>query len=310
MRESFSELQVTCQDYSGDTSATTLAYFKREINRATRFIYAYLQEYIRQKTATTTTVADQQFYQLPVDFHRGESLSITINNLTPTLTPIDSRMQWDRLNAVVIKSAYPRYYFVRENDFGIFPTPNSAFTMNLSYVYMLKDMSVDDYTTGTVTVTNGDDDITGAGGATFTAGMVGRYFQTTNDGYPYKIGSYTSTTNLDLQTNFAGTGAAGQTYSIFESPDIPVELHELIPYRVMEIYFAQRGASFSDKARMYSNMFWTGDANNSNRSAQLVRGGLIGAHALYARSTNVGIVELNGPRFSASDIPWSLRIIP
>jgi hypothetical protein len=309
MRESFTQLQVTCQDYSGDLSASSLSYFQREINRATRFIYSYLQEYIRQKTATTTTVADQQFYQLPEDFHRGESLSITINNLTPTLIPVDSRYQWDRLNAVQIKSAYPRYYFVRENDFGIFPAPNSAFTMNLSYVYMLKDMTAEDYTTGTVTVTNDDDDITGSG-TTWTSAMVGRYFQTVNDGYPYKIRSFTSTTNLDLATNFAGTGAAGQSYSIFESPGIPVELHELIPYRVMEIYFAQRGASFADKAKMYANMFWTGDANNNNRSGQFIHGGLIGAFNMYARSTNVGIVEMNGPRFRASDIPWSLRIIP
>lgn len=74
------------------------------------------------------------------------------------------------------------------------------------------------YSTGTVTVTNGDATVTGAGGATWTEDMVGSVFVSA-DGLYYTIASFTNATEIELSAVYAGGTLGGQTYNFY--PRLP-----------------------------------------------------------------------------------------
>lgn len=69
------------------------------------------------------------------------------------------------------------------------------------------------YTTGTITATNGSNAITGSG-TTFTAGMVGKAIRIGTDTKFYLVGSYSSATSITLNSNYTGTTGAGKAYFI------------------------------------------------------------------------------------------------
>ena len=88
--------------------------------------------------------------------------------------------------------------------------------------------TVDEFTTGTVTATNGDKTI--AHSATgFTAAMVGRKFKTDEDETVYTIAYRTSTSSLELDQAYVGTGGSSLSFRIFEDTyDLPPDFQELI----------------------------------------------------------------------------------
>ena len=88
--------------------------------------------------------------------------------------------------------------------------------------------TVDEFTTGTVTATNGDKTI--AHSATgFTAAMVGRKFKTSEDDTIYTIAYRASTSSLELDQAYVGTGGSGLTFNIYEDTyDLPPDFQELI----------------------------------------------------------------------------------
>jgi hypothetical protein len=70
------------------------------------------------------------------------------------------------------------------------------------------------YAVGTVTVTNGDATVTGAGGAAWTDIMENGLFKST-DGVYYTISDVTSATTLELSAVYGGGTLAGQAYNMY-----------------------------------------------------------------------------------------------
>ena len=75
--------------------------------------------------------------------------------------------------------------------------------------------TVAEYTTGTVSVTDGSATVTGTG-TTFTAGMVGRKFRVSGGTASYTIKTFISTTVIVLDQTFQGTTNAAASYTIFK----------------------------------------------------------------------------------------------
>ena len=75
--------------------------------------------------------------------------------------------------------------------------------------------TVDDYSDGTVTATNGSATITGAS-TTFTAAMVGRKIRVGSENAYYRISAFVSTTEVTLETTYQGTTQSGATYRIYQ----------------------------------------------------------------------------------------------
>lgn len=213
------------------------------------------------------------------------------------------------MNAVTFSgTAIPRFFFQRRDDFGIWPTPQGAYTITLTFIPRHKDMSASDYTTGTVTVTNDDATVAGSG-TTFTAAMVGRFFKSDDDGFWYRIKTFTSTTSIELENVFQGTTAAGESFTIGDSPEIPEEIHPHLAFRAANMYFIQLRKNPSQSA-VWGNMFWTGDAQNSSRQIGDAAGGLLGAKKRYSTRSSTGVIRKISRlrRNTFNDRAWSTTI--
>lgn len=295
MRETYSTLLTLAHEATetDSTDSDVADYLKRALNRSYRDIQAELDNFTTQITRTTSTVDGQQYYHLPPDCVTLENVTITISSVDYVLRPVHSQNFWDEINALTFSgSAFRRYFFQRRDDFGIWPEPQDAYTMYLTFQPRHKDLGTADYTTGTVTVTNDDATVTGSG-TTFTQAMVGRWFATDDDGMWYRIASYTDGTNIELENVFQGTTAAGASYTIGESPEIPPELHEILPWGAARLWFIEKRKN-SKQAAFWSNMFYTGDPQNSSRQLRDCVGGLLGAKKRYAARASTGIIEKRG----------------
>jgi hypothetical protein len=281
MRETFTTLIQQSVDLITDPSTTasqtglsdTATYVKKQINQLVRDLQARTNNFMTQNISTTSTVANQQGYYLPVDCHTIEAITVAVAGRNWPIQPVELD-KWLELNRTVFASTqFPTYYLRREKDFLIWPTPGSSGnTITLYYNRILKDLTNADYTDGTVSVTSGVSTITGTG-TTWTAAMVGRYFQVNNDGAWYRILSWTSTTSMTLETDYDGSTAAGVNYTIGESPEIPEQMHQFIPYGVAANYYGGVRRD-QETAQTMLNYFYTGDYNNSSRDPQQCRSGV------------------------------------
>ncbi len=290
MRLTFQGLYTQCQSNTSDTSTTSLTYFKQQINTRYQLVLAQLQDYQDIKTATASTVVAQQYYHNPPGYVNIESVTVTIGSVKYVLKSVDSSLDWDILNAIQFTgSAIPTYFFQRRDDFGIWPTPQGVYTITLNYVYRDRNLTNADYTTGTVTLTNNSQTVTGSG-TTFTAGMVGRWLSSTTDGYWYRISGFTSTTVLTLEEAFQGTTGSALAYTIGECPELPEESHEFLSIGATADYYAGVRKDL-DSGTWWNNTFWTGDGNNKDRTGKNIRGGLIGLQKRYSSRSNSAIVR-------------------
>lgn len=200
------------------------------------------------RTNTFVTVASQQSYNFPADY--GELVSVTVLVGSYQWTPIEisSATEWDRINGQPsFVSQYPQYFFVFNGTIKFWPTPSaSANTVTITYRKRVTDLSIADYTTGSVSaVTNGASAVTGSG-TTWTAPMVGRYLQITltntagqsGDSEWYLISAVGSATTLTLTDSYQGTTISGNTtYTIGQVSALPEEFQQLPLYKALANYY-------------------------------------------------------------------------
>lgn len=286
MRSTFGELVQQSQDYTiDDTSGSTtnltatVDFLKRELNHANKDIFTLFKEWnIQPLPVTASTVANQIWYHNPPGLSKIESVTIPSGNINIPLRIIQSQAEWDRLHIVPLTTNFPSAIFPRRDDFGIYPTPASPVTYTLVGNYQPINMTTDDVTAGTVTVSQNSRTVTGTD-TSFSADMVGRYFFITtssgiSSGSWYRIAGYTSSTELTLESYFEESTVSGGNYKIAESPNIPEELHEFLPYRAAAIYYQVRRRD-EETAQRLLNFYYTGDFINSNRRGN-IRGGVLG----------------------------------
>ncbi|KKN16869.1 hypothetical protein LCGC14_0971570 [marine sediment metagenome] len=244
---SWSDFQSDMQDITGDATSATLTKFKRWGNLGYHVVLSELGRTHTEKTQTASTVASQQFYTLPSEALYVKSVKVTSSSIEYPIEPIIDQDTWDVLNADVTGTTdIPTFYFVRPGfgvggtEVGIFPKPaSSGNTITLVYEAGDRDLNIDDFTTGTVTVTNGDATVTHSATG-FTAAMVGRYFQTDDDRTWYRVASFTSTSVVELENVFEGTTASGASYILAEAFNIPEEMQILPGYYALGHFYDMR----------------------------------------------------------------------
>ena len=312
MRKTFSNLIQASKDICIDDQSTSytgmsdsLTFIKSEINNTVQSIYALMKEYkLQPLPRTASTVASRTYYSYPPDFSKLESVTITSGIVQP-LRIVQSQEEWDRLTQITM-SGLPTHVFPRQYDFGLYPTPAAVYTMTLNGNYNPVNLTTTDYSTGTVTATLNSTAIAGVS-TVFTAAMVNRWFAlTTSDGIAqgnwYKVNTYTSGVSIAITPNFAEATAATQPYIIGESPDIPVELHEYIPYKVGSVYWHTRRGD-ANKAQELANYFYTGDFNNSKRTGRMTGGILSALNDLRTNGRgNSNLIETGGVDYNSNYI--------
>ncbi len=130
--------------------------FNQSLGARYQMILAKMADYRTQKTYTDTTAIGQQFYSYPVGLVNFESVVVSVGSVNYPLTVINSQFSWDVLNAIppIQISAIPQYVFPRNSDYGIWPIPQAPYTITFNYHWRDRNLSVADYNTGTVAVTN------------------------------------------------------------------------------------------------------------------------------------------------------------
>lgn len=240
--KSYTTLRNLYGALTNSTDTTNLNNGDAWINDAQRLMISYSNSDYTEALSTDVTVASQQSYELPYNYDKLNSVTITVGTYKYPILEVTERQFWNLLQQTTnFTSTIPQYYFIDAGKIYFYPTPSADNnTINYSYKMLVKDLANADYTTGTVTLTNGSTTVTGAG-TTFTSAMVGRYLKGNNDGYWYKIQSFTNATTITLSKKFQGTTGAGLSYTIGEMPIIPESFHpSLVDYAAFQYYLLNK----------------------------------------------------------------------
>jgi len=240
---------------TGNTSTANLTYGMTLVNDSLRYLTSKF--YLNERSYTTTTVAQQQFYNLPPQVKELINLTVTIGSVkwVPQVAP--SRQYWDSLNVIQFYQDFPSFFFVYNGQVGIFPTPASdGNTITMNYKIRIKDLSQADYTTGTVTATNDSATITGSG-TTFIQNMENRWIriaEPSGDGQWYQIQTYVSATEVTLYNKYTGPNVSGGTYTIGEMPIMPEDYQDAALYRALWVYYNSRVPNPA-QAKIYKELY-------------------------------------------------------
>lgn len=315
MRQTFSELIATTEDYvskhAGNLATSTVEDFiKEHLNKRYQHALSVLADYKTQWTPRTcVTVANQQYYYNPPDMNTIESATMTIGGRAWPLRIVNSYSSWNQLNKFIIAGTIvPQFIFPRQRDFGIWPIPKAdGYTVTLVGNLQDVEMTVSDYVTGTVNLTQNSQVVTGVA-TTFTSSMVGRWFKATGgDKRWYRIATYVTATDVRLETYYEGNSVNGVTYVIGESPNLPDEIHEILPHGAAADFYAGPAKDFA-AAQAMINYYFTGDFNNGKRTGADIFGGLLGAKIRYAERGNTAIINKNPTPKWMFDERWTTTL--
>lgn len=226
---SWTQVYQKAQLICGDSSAATKTQLQQDINIGYKRFNAALNRYFTRKQAFTDLVAAQQYYQTPVDTIKVMQVSVKQSNgYEYPVEELRSEREWREINITPYSSTYAQFYYVTGDDqIGLWPTPSATVSAGLRYVYAPQDVDLtkDDYSTGTVTVTNGSATVTGSGTTWTIASHQGSYIQITDgtDGNWYYINSVNSTTSITLKSAYTGPSGATKAYTIGQMMIIPGE---------------------------------------------------------------------------------------
>lgn len=248
-----SGIATNCNLSTSDTTAMTIV--DGRMNDSIRTICNLQGGKLRflEATKNMDTVASQEGYEIPNKFRKLIDLYVYSGTGTSSDTIYTPEMifdptLWKRVKQARLgESDVPRYAYVEDQKFYLQPIPaTSSHVITLRGRLNVRELSIADYTTGTIVSIAAQGTAVVGSGTTFTADMVGRYIQITattaangGDGMWYEIGSYTSATSIGLVKPYEGTAiAAGSaTYTIGQVPVIPEAYQPAIEYRTTALYW-------------------------------------------------------------------------
>lgn len=213
----------------GIADTATLLKVKRDLNRGgSRFINCLGREYNR-KSRFTNIEADKQYYQTPEDTNRIKLVVATSGGSKIPLSLVADEEAWRLLN-MTNSTGQPTHFFIRGHDeIGLYPIPSADVSAGLEIVFGPRSayLRAADVTGSTAVVTNGSSTVT-ASDTPFTAAMVGRGFEITDetDSRWYRISGFNSTSSIELENYYQGTSGTVKPFRIGEVMDIPEEFLE------------------------------------------------------------------------------------
>jgi len=243
--KSFQELYTELQNITGDTSAAQLTIFKRWVNDTNKIVSAKAPLLSLEITDTVGTVASQEGYQIPNQIQSIRSVKITMDGgVIYRPRPVEDPRFWEYLQSMQSGDSDITRFFMKEgNKVLLWPEPATADSeIQIRGTRRLRDLSLADYTTGTIAAaTNGDETVGGTDTA-WATNAIGNYMRidyTYGDFRWYEIDSITGVLALELVKGFEGTTFTGQTesYTIGEFSHVPGEFHPLLYFRPLALYY-------------------------------------------------------------------------
>jgi hypothetical protein len=270
---------------SSDSSTANLDLGTILMNECRRQILNARRWKFLEKSKTLSTVASQQAYDLPSDLEWLTGLTVTISTQKYRPIQVNSREEWDRLNqSTTPTSDIPEYFFVNNTTLEFYPTPSSSTSNAITFKYgrKQKDLSIADYTAGTITsIANGASAVVGSS-TSWTVKMANRWIRITDsdtantgDGEWYEITSVSSTTALTLDFLYSGLSISAGTaaYTIAQVSLLPEAYHMIPVYKALVHYFTSikpdqvKSKLYND---MYVNLFAEMEASEADNSSSNV----------------------------------------
>ena len=234
------------------SDTTTLSLGDDLMNQIDKSLLNRRQWWFQQEAKTATTVASTTFVSIGGDIERiVGSVYVTVSSIRYTVAEATSREQWDRLHYVAYDSDIPEYWYYYDGQLGLWPRPATAGnTITFNARKRTVELSVADYTTGTLTTTSTTGTTTTVTGSStvWHTGMIGRFLRITDgnaantlsgDHQWYEIAGVASNTSLTFSRPYGGTAlaAASANYTIGQMSPLP-EPYDMIPvHRALQEYY-------------------------------------------------------------------------
>jgi len=250
----YQNIYQTYQALTKDSSTTNTTLGKLLINDTQKNVCGMADFTFLDDEWYTASVTNQGIYRLPHNLTPGSVSNVYVENDDVKYFPTElhSITEFDKLTSFISYDDAPQYYCIYNDCIYFFPfAADASWEIHLKYRKMALEMSVDDYTTGTITVTNNSPTITGAG-TTFTVGMEGRWIKLP-DGLWYEISLFGNATTITLVKTYEGATTAGATYTIGQIPIIPDGFQEILIYKPLEHYFMMTGQE--NKSSFYKQLY-------------------------------------------------------
>lgn len=203
-------------DVTNDTSTANRNRGIRRINQYQRQICSMKNFWWLNKEYTITTIADQHNYQLPVFLRRPSSITVTVGSIDYPVEELPNGRAYDKLRGLDgtdYSSDYPTFYHIRNGQILLYPEPASANnTINIAGLAKPSDLQNEDYSTGTIAVTNGSTTVIGTTTVWSTNTKAGAYMFI--DDVPYEVASVDSNTEITLYKAYEGVTASGLSYKV------------------------------------------------------------------------------------------------
>lgn len=208
-----------------------------------------------------------QAYPIPPQVSKIKNNTITVGQLVYTPAPVQSIQEWTQLNAIPYTSDIPNYYYIYQNQVLFWPIPSSTGNIiTFNYQSRVPDLSIADYTTGTLSsIAAGDTQITGVGTtwtsiapATVDLTFLNLYLKITppqGEGIWYQIQQIDSNTSITLlQPIQNAPSATASAYVIGQLPLLQEDFHDMLVYGALQTYFSSI-VSDNGKFNQFSTLY-------------------------------------------------------
>ena len=244
--KTFAEIQTYIQNRFNDTSTKTQTRIQELLEINYQWFKTQTGWPFEETSYSTASVANQSNYRLPIDFFRLTSVIVRVASVDYVPKPIYDMETCNNLisgSSANAKSDQSLYFTIINDEILFYPTFSSATaTITLRYYVRGRDLISGDFTdkvAGTVTATLASTAIVGAGTA-FAATDVGRYIKVDNNGFWYRIATFTNVTNITISRPYTGATVAGATYTIGTVPIYPEEAAPIIAWKTLQELWEDR----------------------------------------------------------------------
>lgn len=133
------------------SDSDTVTWAMELVNNQLRYITT--NYYFNERTYTVPggTTASQQWYRLPPNIADTVNVTVNINGVLWIPQFAGNRRYWDALNVISFVQDYPLFFYIWNNQLGLFPMPaTTGYPITINYKERILDLTQADYVTGTV----------------------------------------------------------------------------------------------------------------------------------------------------------------
>jgi len=244
--KTFNQVVSDFQSITKDSSTATLALAKQWVNDCVHQILSMSDWNFNKDSKSFSSVAQQQDYDPPYNALKIDYVNVYFGNVWYVPQEVRSGDLWRQINNVVVYSDIPTQWYVsnRTRKISLFPISNSANqTIKIGFTKKVRDLSVADYTTGTVSTTANSTAIVGAG-TTFTQRMIGSKIKITSASTVigdmwFEINTYTDALHITVKESIP-VAVAGASFTISEPIPFMEGFEDISLFFALEKYYRLR----------------------------------------------------------------------